>query len=160
MIKKNAVPRQVMFDAKHRAKDNELKNQPGIYRIVNIHNGHCYVGQSVDLAKRKKDHFRALLSESHTNQYLQNAFNYYGSTNFYFEVIEYCAQSALNEREEYWFGVLNPEYNIARSVFQWAAELDKERINRTSGEYTKSGETFTRPGWHKVVYGGCKDFSD
>lgn len=55
----------------------------GIYKIVNVATGQCYVGQSQRVKKRLKEHFRLLRGNKHTNPHLQNAYNKYGASNFY-----------------------------------------------------------------------------
>lgn len=45
----------------------------GIYRIINSVNGKCYVGSSIDLNRRRKEHFYHLENNSHPNIHLQNA---------------------------------------------------------------------------------------
>ena len=71
----------------------------GIYKITNSLNGKMYIGQTIDMGKRKKEHFKSLSSGIHFNKYLQNAFDKYGSDAFSFDVIEVCDVSALNEKE-------------------------------------------------------------
>lgn len=67
----------------------------GLYKLVNKVTGQCYVGQSQRCKKRIKEHFRLLRYNKHTNQHLQNAFNKYGSENFYGEIEVEC--NSLNE---------------------------------------------------------------
>jgi group I intron endonuclease len=55
----------------------------GIYKIVNRVTGQCYVGQSIRIKKRLKDHFRLLRRNKHTNPHLQNSYNKYGAEAFY-----------------------------------------------------------------------------
>lgn len=62
----------------------------GIYKLVNKATGQCYVGQSVRAKKRIKEHFRLLRWNKHTNKHLQNAYNKYGSENFYGEIEIEC----------------------------------------------------------------------
>lgn len=54
----------------------------GVYKIVNKATGQCYVGQSVRMRKRLKEHFRLLRWGKHTNPHLQNAYNKYGASSF------------------------------------------------------------------------------
>ncbi len=65
-----------------------LSNKSGVYRIVNIINNKCYVGQAINIRRRKNYHFSRLRSNSHYNQHLQDAFNLYGESNFIFEILE------------------------------------------------------------------------
>lgn len=62
----------------------------GIYKLVNKVTNQCYVGQSQRCKKRIKEHFRLLRYNKHPNQHLQNAYNKYGSENFYGEVEIEC----------------------------------------------------------------------
>ncbi len=85
----------------------------GIYKITNLINGHCYIGQSVQIQRRWKDHRAAAFNEnSKAYQYpLYRAIRKYGLENFSFEVIEECSQEKLDEKEIYWIKNLNPVYN-------------------------------------------------
>lgn len=60
----------------------------GIYRITNTANGKYYIGSSISLDKRFRDHVNALRRGKHENEYLQNAWNKYGEGCFLFEVEE------------------------------------------------------------------------
>lgn len=71
----------------------------GIYAIENLVNGKIYIGQSVDINKRFREHKHHLGSSNHCNRYLQSAWNKYGSANFTFKILEDCSESKLNEKE-------------------------------------------------------------
>lgn len=62
----------------------------GIYKLTNKATGLCYVGQSQNVKKRIKDHFRLLRWNRHPNKKLQNAYNEYGQENFVFDVEAVC----------------------------------------------------------------------
>jgi GIY-YIG catalytic domain. len=74
----------------------------GIYAIINIINQKLYIGSSKDLKYRKRKHFEGLRYNRHPNNYLQQSFNKYGEKSFDFKVIEYCKESKLLEREQYY----------------------------------------------------------
>lgn len=75
----------------------------GIYKITNLVNGMCYVGQSVDLSARFRQHIkRGLGAETPTQNKLYPAMAEFGPENFTFEMIEECPGSQLNEREDFW----------------------------------------------------------
>lgn len=76
--------------------------ESGIYRITNIKNGKCYIGQSRFLSKRWKGHLKELRANRHGNQYLQAAFNKYGEKSFKFEIICRCEESELDDLEKYY----------------------------------------------------------
>lgn len=76
-------------------------NTCGIYKIVNKATHQCYVGQSQRVEKRIKEHFRLLRLGKHPNQHLQNAYNKYGSSNFYGAVEVECKNlEELDQLEE------------------------------------------------------------
>ena len=74
----------------------------GIYMIQNKVNGKIYIGQSVNIEKRWKNHKSELRGNHHDNEHLQHAWNKYGEDNFEFTVICECDENQLNAREEYY----------------------------------------------------------
>jgi hypothetical protein len=75
----------------------------GIYKITNIENGKCYVGQARNIAERFRQHIkRGIGAETPTRNKLYPAMLAIGVENFTFEVIEECDASMLNEREDAW----------------------------------------------------------
>ena len=89
----------------------------GIYCIENMANHKKYVGQSIDIYRRWKDHKHKLNGNRHHNIYLQRAWNKYGEKIFNFYILEECDISILDSRESYYinmFDCLNNKcgYNI------------------------------------------------
>lgn len=75
----------------------------GIYKITNLTNQMCYVGQAVNIADRWKQHVkRGIGAEAPTHNKLYPAMKEFGVHNFSFEIIEECDRSMLNSREDYW----------------------------------------------------------
>lgn len=75
----------------------------GIYKITNLENKMCYVGQSVNIAERWKQHIkRGIGAETPTKNKLYPAMQSIGVENFSFELIEDCDKTLLNSREDYW----------------------------------------------------------
>lgn len=75
----------------------------GIYKITNIKNGMCYVGQAVNISDRWKQHIkRGMGAETPTRNKLYPAMLSVGVENFTFEIIEECSREQLNEKEDYW----------------------------------------------------------
>ena len=75
----------------------------GIYKITNIQNQKCYVGQAVNLGDRWKQHIKkGLGADPPTRNKLYPAMKSIGPENFTFEVIEVCDRSLLDSREDYW----------------------------------------------------------
>lgn len=78
----------------------------GIYKITNLLTQQAYVGQSVDIAARWKEHIKCGLGidASATNK-LYNAMQKDGVHNFTFELIEECPRDQLNEKERLWINI-------------------------------------------------------
>ena len=86
----------------------------GIYHITNLKSGKVYIGQSIDIYKRFRDHKAALNGGYHQNRYLQNAWNKNGETNFIFGILEECAEDDLVKKEQFWidfYGGINDSAN-------------------------------------------------
>ena len=95
-------------------KDN--RGQSGIYRWVNNLNQKTYVGSGVDLAKRLGSYY----NESELNRNprpIKDALIKYGYKSFTLEILEYCPQTKLLEREQFYLDLLVPEYNILKSAY-------------------------------------------
>ena len=92
----------------------ENKMNAGIYKIENVLNGNCYIGQSADLRKRKHDHFYELERTNHRNSHLQRAYKKYGKKNFKFDILLYCEPFELTRHEQGLVDSLNPKYNICK----------------------------------------------
>lgn len=64
------------------------KIKSGIYKITNTVNKKFYIGSTYNFAKRKRDHFNALLNNTHSNAHFQASFNKHGEEAFIYEVLE------------------------------------------------------------------------
>ncbi len=78
----------------------------GIYKITNLYNGKVYIGQSQNIYERRKEHFSALYRGYHPNALMQEDYKKYGKY-FRWDVVEFCAENKLNEREKYWIDTYN-----------------------------------------------------
>lgn len=104
----------------------------GVYRIYNTITGDSYVGQSLDILRRLKEHYKTLnsLVYSHHSPRLQEDWDKYGEDSFRAEVLEVCPESKLEEREKYWIQFYGADsengYNV-RVVYNKPIkdELDK-----------------------------------
>ena len=75
----------------------------GIYKITNQLDDMCYIGQSVDIATRWKDHAKCGLGiDTPQNNKLYQAMIKDGLWNFSFEILEECPRDQLNEKEKYY----------------------------------------------------------
>lgn len=73
----------------------------GIYMITNKINNKKYIGQSINIEKRWKDHIKMSLTDN-SNNHFYSAIKKYGINNFNFSILEKCKKEELNIREKYW----------------------------------------------------------
>jgi hypothetical protein len=79
------------------------KEKSGIYKITDIRNQMCYIGQAVNIGSRWRTHSkRALKAEPVTNNKLYTAMWENGLENYTFQVIEFCNKDKLTEREKFY----------------------------------------------------------
>lgn len=111
----------------------------GIYAIKNKMNNKMYIGQSVNVNKRKSYHLWLLRNNSHFNPKLQNAFNKYGEENFEFVILEKCNKEELDDKEiEYInrYNTTNNGYNICEggegSLGRTLSEETKQKISNAN----------------------------
>lgn len=88
--------------------------QTGIYEIRNRVNGHCYVGQSIDVERRWLRHRHALRLGKHYNRYLQRAWDKYGENAFELRILAHVNRSELTRLEQHFVDALDPEYNMLK----------------------------------------------
>lgn len=74
----------------------------GIYKITCLVNKQAYIGQSVDIKERFRQHIKSGLSHSVTANKLYQEMYKQGPENFTFEILEQVPRDKLNERETYW----------------------------------------------------------
>jgi len=86
----------------------------GIYQWKNLTTEELYVGSSVDLGSRKRQHLHALRKNKHHSQYFQRSYNIHGEDNFQFSILEIVEDiTLLPEREQHYIDKLKPKYNSA-----------------------------------------------
>lgn len=73
----------------------------GVYQIYNPYNKKRYIGSSINIEKRFKQHKCSLRGNRHHNKHLQNAWNKYKDI-LVFEPLEYCEPEYLLELEQYY----------------------------------------------------------
>jgi group I intron endonuclease len=95
-------------------KDNKQKT--GIYCWTNLLNNKTYVGSSINLGNRFRDYFKIsyLMSGGNKNMIISKALLKYGYSNFKLEILEYCNEDNLRNREQHYLDLLQPEYNILK----------------------------------------------
>ena len=75
----------------------------GIYKITNLLTEQCYIGQSVNISDRWKQHCKCGLGiEASATNVLYNSMQKDGVWNFSFELLQECPRNLLNEKEAFW----------------------------------------------------------
>lgn len=108
----------------------------GIYSIKNKINKKEYIGQSIDVERRWKNH-----CERYGNDYwvqdIDNDIHKYGKDNFIFSIIEECSSDKLLEREKFWIKKKNTielGYNKKQGRKRTDQEIEEmSKIKNTSG---------------------------
>lgn len=77
-------------------------DKSGVYAIRNNINGKLYIGSSLNLRKRRNDHFHLLRINKHFNSHLQSSWDKYGAISFEFIVLECCNEQVLIAKENAW----------------------------------------------------------
>lgn len=103
----------------------------GIYKITNTKNGKVYIGQSVDIDKRFKQHKKLLRNNNHINCRLQDDWNIYGEDSFKFEILEKCRSVYLNEIEKH-------------TIKEYDSTNEAKGYNISAG----IGRDLSAPSWH------------
>lgn len=76
----------------------------GIYGFRNIATDKWYIGQSINVHKRKTNHLCKLRAGIHYNPHLQSAFVMYGEDAFNFHILQECEPEELDRLENVWIG--------------------------------------------------------
>lgn len=90
----------------------------GIYKITNTINGKQYIGQSINIEKRIKEHFwkASNMNDCSYNTAIHQAIRKYGAENFEWNIVEECSIQDIDQKEQYYiklFNTLAPNgYNI------------------------------------------------
>ena len=108
----------------------------GIYKIRNKKTNKIYVGKSVNIEERWKQHKSELFFKKHHNVDLQEDYNKFGEDIFEYSVLELCEKDKLFDRERCWIDTFN-----ARE-FGYNYENRKTKIGERSGKKFKLMKKF------------------
>lgn len=113
-------------------KENEGKS--GIYLWENKLNGKIYIGSSIDLKRRLTTYYNFNHLNKNLTRYINNALLKDGHFVFSLYILEYCSDKKdLINREQYYFDLLNPTYNICKTAGSTLGRLhtdeSKEKIS-------------------------------
>lgn len=130
----------------------------GIYSITCTTSGRVYVGQSVDIERRWRNHRSRLRSGKAQNRVLQGSWDKYGESSFKFEVVELVSREVLDARELHWISALNTlvslgGMNISSEVDGSGRDIPPSKEARAraadscSHRFTAFGKTQTLKQW-------------
>lgn len=91
----------------------DIGDTPGIYAITNVITGSWYVGSSIHVRNRLRDHRYRLRAGRHENKHLQRAWTLYGENAFKGFLLETCEENSLLKREQHYID-LDSHYNMAK----------------------------------------------
>lgn len=84
----------------------------GIYKITNLLNNKSYIGKSIDILERWKQHIEVSQCNKKESYYdLYCDFRKYGINNFSFTILEMCDKGILQEKEQYYIQKYNSYEN-------------------------------------------------
>ncbi|KAG0122326.1 hypothetical protein HOY82DRAFT_527450 [Tuber indicum] len=96
----------------HILKENRGKS--GIYMFTNKINKKRYIGSSQNLTKRFYEYFNTNYLLKCNYMAICCALLKHDYFNFSLTILEYCSPDKCLIREKYYWGILNPEYNLAK----------------------------------------------
>lgn len=111
----------------------------GIYKITNKINNKVYIGQSIHIERRFKEHMQ---SAAHSpKSVIHTAINKYGIENFTFEIVELCLIEELDEKEVLYINKYNSAvpngYNVQLGgndnhlvIPEWVKELQDILVDK------------------------------
>ena len=79
--------------------------QTGIYALKYTEQNLIYVGQSIDIKRRYREHIKSMKRDAHTNHRVQKAYNEFGIPEL--EILQLCSLVELNNKEILWTSKLN-----------------------------------------------------
>ena len=105
---------RIIADERSKIDQAASEAKVAIYIIENTLTGKCYIGQTTNPIRRKREHF-----EHSSNDRLRSAIRVEGEKQFRFEVLEKVSGKDANQREAYWiryYKELGDVYNRANPL--------------------------------------------
>lgn len=106
----------------------------GVYQIINTITGDCYIGSSIDLEKRKREHFYESTWRDKPNKQLYKDMKQYGKDSFLFRPIRLCDPEDLKKYEQAAIEKYNPKYNRYAAYTGMSKEEYNKQYNK---QYSK-----------------------
>ena len=130
----------------------------GIYGFHDTINNKWYVGQSLDVERRIKQHYKNISLDD------VNSFDYFlhkvGIENFEVKILKKCTQEELNDNEKYYvelYDAYNNGYNRTAGGQQWAkhykiTEAHREALKKSWTEERRAKAKITQSKLQKEFY--------
>lgn len=116
-----------------------MNNNIGLYQISI--NNYFYIGQSMNLKKRKRDHLYYLKNGNHYNKFMQNVYDKY--QDFHFQETLFCSVEELNAQEQKlldMFWGTEGCMNISKCAEAFARGLKKSEEHKLKISEAQKGE--------------------
>lgn len=112
----------------------------GIYKIFNKSSHNFYIGSTINISKRIREHKNAMKRGEHHSHILQRAFNKYGIDEFEFKTLIICNKKDLLMYEQKALDVLKPKYNISLNAGSVSGvKRSEETIQKLKDSWKKRG---------------------
>ena len=127
----------------------------GIYEIVNTITGDFYIGSSIDLYRREKEHFVESVWKQNQNKPLYKYMQQYGKENFLFKTIWLCVPEELKKYEQLAIDKYNPKYNVCAAYTGMSKEEYNKQYNK---EHADSIKQYQKQ-WYKENADSIKQYN-
>lgn len=125
-------------------ENSNFGSLPMIYEIVDAW-GRRYIGSSINVERRWKEHRAQLAAGKHHSIFLQKAFDSFGPDSFKFNVIETVScESNLLEREQFYIDTVKPEYNVCQTAGRIDASSSQVKEARFERSIERTVKDHTR----------------
>lgn len=118
-----------------------IKDQKnGIYCLVNLINGHTYIGSSTNIQVRMRNYLNNIFlnNEKNINMPIVKALLKYGQNNFALLIVEYVEVKKLAIRETHFISKLLPYYNVLKQAYSSVGYKHTEDIKQMLSELAKN----------------------
>jgi group I intron endonuclease len=118
----------------------DQQNKSGVYCLVNLINGHTYIGSSINIAGRMRSYLNNsfLKSKNNSNMPIVSALLKYGQNNFALLIVEYVDIKELTMRETYFITELLPYYNVLKEGYSSVGFKHTEATKELLSELAKN----------------------
>lgn len=117
----------------------------GIYLITNKINNKQYIGQSINIEKRVKEHFwkSTYQPDISYNSILHKAIRKYGKENFDWVILEECGVDCIDDKERYYIKKYNTLYPNGYNILEGGQKIRTEPLfcKECGCQITKDADT-------------------